>query len=163
MSKRSTTERLTQRYRNKETYIWFLLTWKRLIIHAIQNKYEVVTTSMRTPSGEIKDYPIETGLHHGLRLESLLSWMLIKDIQKIIPNCLHFVDDIILIEESREAINIKLELWRQTLETKVISQLSKFKYLGSIIQNDGKNNEDVIQVGWLKWRKALRVICDHKG
>ena len=78
MSKRSTTEviylwqSLTQRYRNKETYIWFLLTWKRLIIHAIQNKYEVVTTSMRTPSGEIKDYPIETGLHHGLRLESLL-------------------------------------------------------------------------------------------
>jgi len=45
---------------------------------------------------------------------------------------------------------------------KVISQLSKFKYSGSIIQNDGKINEDVIQVGWLKWRKALGVICDHK-
>jgi len=31
---------------------------------------------------------------------------------------MHFGDDIILIEDSREAINIKLELWRQTLETK---------------------------------------------
>lgn len=40
-----------------------------------------------------------------------------------------------------------------------------FKNLGSIIQNDGEINEDVtykIQAGWLKWRKALGVICDCK-
>ena len=38
-----------------------------------------------------------------------------------------------------------------------------FKYLGSIIQKDGKINSDVnhrIQAGWLKWR-ATRVLCDR--
>lgn len=38
------------------------------------------------------------------------------------------------------------------------------KYLGSILQNNGEINEVTykIQAGWLKWRKALGVICDCK-
>lgn len=47
----------------------------------------------------------------------------------------------------------------------VISQVSNFKDLESIIQDDGKINENVthrIQAGWLKWRKVLN-FCDHKG
>lgn len=39
-----------------------------------------------------------------------------KDIQKFIPNCLFFVDDIVLIR-SREPINSKLAFLRHTLET----------------------------------------------
>jgi len=45
-----------------------------------------------------------------------------------------------------------------TLEVKVgdhiISQVTRFKYLGSIVQNDRKIEADVshhIQAGWLKW------------
>ena len=40
--------------------------------------------------------------------------------------------------------------------------ISKFKYLGSILQNDRKINKDfthIIQVGWLKSQKTSRVIC----
>jgi len=43
--------------------------------------------------------------------------------------------------------------------------ISKFKYLGSILQNDRKINKDfthIIQVGWLKSQKTSRVICDCK-
>jgi hypothetical protein len=29
-----------------------------------------------------------------------------------------FVDDVVLLDESREGVNRKLELWRQTLESK---------------------------------------------
>ena len=39
-----------------------------------------------------------------------------------------------------------------------------FKYLGSIIQKDREIDGDVnhrIKVGWLKWRSATRVLCDH--
>jgi len=39
-----------------------------------------------------------------------------------------------------------------------------FKYLSSIIQNNGEINSDVnhrIQTGWLKWRKAKGVLCDR--
>ena len=41
-------------------------------IQAIQDMYEMVTTSVRTPSGETKDYTIGAGLHQGSALESLL-------------------------------------------------------------------------------------------
>ena len=47
-----------------------------------------------------------------LYLFSLVLDVFIKDIQKIILNCKLFADDIILIEESKEAVNNNLELWR---------------------------------------------------
>jgi hypothetical protein len=41
-----------------------------------------------------------------------------KDIQGDIPWCMLFADDVVLADESRVGINRKLELWRQTLESK---------------------------------------------
>ena len=41
-----------------------------------------------------------------------------KDIQGDIPWCMLFADDVVLVDESREGVNRKLELWRQTLESK---------------------------------------------
>jgi len=38
--------------------------------------------------------------------------MLIKEIQKIIPTGMLFIDDIALTEESREEANFKLGFWR---------------------------------------------------
>ena len=35
----------------------------------------------------------------------------------MIPWCMVFVGDIVLVGELREEINVKLELWRQVLET----------------------------------------------
>ena len=46
-----------------------------------------------------------------------------------------------------------------------IPQVTWFKYLGSIVQNVREIEADVthhIHVGWLKWRKALGVLCDKK-
>jgi hypothetical protein len=40
-----------------------------------------------------------------------------KDIQGDIPWCMLFVVDVVLIDEIRVRVNIKLELWRQTLES----------------------------------------------
>ena len=51
-----------------------------------------------------------------------------------------------------------------TVDSQEIPMSSHFKYLDSIIQKDGDNNSDVnynIQVGWLKWRSATGVLCDH--
>ena len=47
----------------------------------------------------------------------------------------------------------------------VIQQVNKFRYLGSIIQEDCEVDGDVnnrIQTGWYKWRNASGVICDNK-
>ena len=47
----------------------------------------------------------------------------------------------------------------------IIPQVPRFKYLGSVIQDDGEIEGDVnhrIQAGWMKWRKASGVLCDAK-
>jgi hypothetical protein len=41
-----------------------------------------------------------------------------KDIQGDIPWCMLFADDVVLVDETRAGVNRKLELWRQTLESK---------------------------------------------
>ena len=46
-----------------------------------------------------------------------------------------------------------------------ISQVTRFKYLGPIIQNDGEIEGDVnhnIQARWSKWMSASGIICDKK-
>ncbi|TKC11307.1 hypothetical protein FA727_23890, partial [Robertmurraya kyonggiensis] len=49
-----------------------------------------------------------------------------RDIQGDIPWCMLFADDVVLVDESREGVNEKLELWRRTLESKVF-RLSRTK------------------------------------
>jgi hypothetical protein len=47
----------------------------------------------------------------------------------------------------------------------IIPQVTRFKYLGSIVQNDGEREANVshhIQAGWLKWRRASGVLCDKR-
>jgi len=113
------------------------------------------------------------------------------------PRCMLFADDVVLLGESREELNGRLETWRQaleaygfrlsksktkymecnfskrrsgsTLEVKVgyhiIPQVTQFKYIWSIVQNDEKIEANVnhrIQVEWLKWRRASGVLCDKK-
>jgi len=114
---------------------------------------------------------------------------LTRGIQDEIPWCMLFVDDIVLIDESREGVNNKLERWRATLEAQgfrlsrskteylhcsfsaevggavsevaiegeSIPKVDKFRYLGSIIQENGDIDEDInhrIRVGWQKWKNA---------
>ncbi|KAH1188137.1 hypothetical protein GmHk_U059979 [Glycine max] len=123
--------------------------------------------------------------------------VLTEQIQEIAPRCMLFADDIVLLGESREELNERLETWRRALETHgfclsrskseymeckfnksrrvsnsevkigdhIIPQVTRFKYLGSVIQDDGEIEGDVnhrIQAGWMKWRKASGVLCDAK-
>ncbi|XP_063372213.1 uncharacterized protein LOC134660405 [Cydia amplana] len=46
-----------------------------------------------------------------------------------------------------------------------LSTVKEFKYLGSIISNDGKIDRDVTHrttVGWMKWRQLTGVMCDNR-
>jgi len=43
----------------------------------------------------------------------------------------------------------------------IISQVTRFKYLGSIVQDDGEIEADVnhrIQAGWVKWRRVDQML-----
>ncbi|RZB49939.1 Protein YLS3 [Glycine soja] len=170
-------------------------------IRAIQDMYDRVSTSVRTQGGESDDFPITIGLHQGSTLSpylfTLILDVLTEQIQEIVPRCMLFADDIVLLGESREELNERLETWRRALETHgfrlsrskseymeckfnkrrrvsnsevkigdhIIPQVTWFKYLGSVIQDDGEIEGDVnhrIQAGWMKWRKASGVLCDAK-
>ena len=87
---------------------------------------------------------------------------------------MQFADDIVLIDETREGVNVKLERWRHSLESRgfrisrskteylhscfngredargeviidglPIPKVEKFKYLGSIVQQNGEIEEDI--------------------
>ena len=43
---------------------------------------------------------------------------LTKHIQIEVPWCMLFVDGIVLVDETKEGVNIKLDLWRNNLESK---------------------------------------------
>ncbi|XP_070050314.1 uncharacterized protein [Nicotiana tomentosiformis] len=123
--------------------------------------------------------------------------VLMYHIQGEVPWYMLFVDDIVLIDEMQDNVNVQLEVWWQTLESKgfklsrtktenleckfsceiqggkgemmldsqVILRKWSFKYLWSIIQGDGENDEDVthrIGAGWIKWRLAFGVLHGKK-
>ena len=50
-----------------------------------------------------------------------------------------------------------------TIDGLSIPKVEKFKYLGSIVQQNGEIDEDInqrIKVGWQKWKHATGVLCD---
>ncbi|KAL5154055.1 hypothetical protein HKD37_19G053494 [Glycine soja] len=120
-------------------------------IRAIQDMYDRVSTSVRTQG------------------------VLTEQIQEIAPRCMLFADDIVLLGESREELNERLETWRRALETHGFRlSRSKSEYMEckfnkrrrvSNSEDDGEIEGDVnhrIQAGWMKWRKASGVLCDAK-
>jgi hypothetical protein len=65
-----------------------------------------------------------------------------RDIQGDITWCMLFADDVVLVDESQEGVNRKLELWRQTLESKRFRiSRTKTEYIrcdfGTTISEDG--------------------------
>jgi hypothetical protein len=64
-----------------------------------------------------------------------------KDIQGNISWCMLFADDVVLIDGSRIGVNQKLELWRQTLESKGF-RLSRTKTEYMRCQFSGENSDD---------------------
>jgi hypothetical protein len=99
-------------------------------ITLIKNMYDNVATSVRTNDGDTDNFPIKIGLHQGPALSPYLFDLVMdevtRDIQGDIPWCMLFADDVVLVDHSQTGVNKKLELWRQTLESKGF-RLSRIK------------------------------------
>jgi len=100
---------------------------------AIRDMYEGVRTRVRTVIGNTEDFPIDIGLQGSALSPFLFTTVmdeLTREIQDEIPWCMLFADDIVLIDESREGVNTKLERSRDTLEAKGFRlSRSKTEYL----------------------------------
>lgn len=128
--------------------LWWVLEKKKVpvkYVRVIKDMYDGVTTCVKTRDGLSNDFPITVGLHQGSALSPYLFALvmdeLTKHIQDEVPWSLLFADDIVLVDESREGVNAKLELWRNTLESKGFRvSRSKTEYMECEF-SDGRSRE----------------------
>lgn len=87
----------------------------------IKDMYDRVVTSVRTTCGETGDFQLTIGLHQGLALSAYLFALIMDEltthIQEEVPWYMFFADDLVLVNESRDGVNLKLDSWREALES----------------------------------------------
>ena len=77
-----------------------------------------------------------------------------RDIQGDIPWCMLFADDVVLVDESRTGVNQKLELWRETLESKGLRlSRTKTEYMRCDFSTTTREEEDINLEGQVVPRK----------
>ncbi|XP_021995201.1 uncharacterized protein LOC110892339 [Helianthus annuus] len=103
-------------------------------VDIIKDTYDRTETGVRAPVGDTNFFPVEVGLHQWSTLSPFLLVVVLDELSKLIqetvPWCVLFVDDIVLIVETKQCLNVRVEEWRVALEGKGlrISQ-SKTEYL----------------------------------
>jgi hypothetical protein len=74
-----------------------------------KDMYDNVVTSVRTSDGDTNDFLINIGLYQRSALSpylfALVMDVVTRDIQGGIPWCMLFVDDVVLVDESRTGVD----------------------------------------------------------
>ncbi|GJW75403.1 putative pre-mRNA-processing factor 6-like [Tanacetum coccineum] len=138
------------------------LIWKTLrdkgtpmkYIKVIQDMYEGARTCVRTPTGNSEYFPVDVGLHQGSAISPYLFALILDElsrgIQESIPWCLIFADDIVLVSDTPDGLNGRLEQWREMLENKGLRvSREKTEYMRcDFNRNENDQNEEaVIRIG----------------
>ncbi|PHU20573.1 hypothetical protein BC332_11724 [Capsicum chinense] len=120
-------------------------------IRVIKDMYDGAKTQVRTAGGDSEHFTVLTGLHQGSTLSpflfALVMDVLTRRIQGEVPWCMLFADDVVLIDETRGGVNDKLEVWRQTLESKGFRvSRSKTEYVECKFNDVRRENEVVVKL-----------------
>ncbi|XP_035841304.1 uncharacterized protein LOC118488194 [Helianthus annuus] len=103
-------------------------------VSIIKDMYVRSETSVRAPVGDTDFFAVEVGLHQGSVLSPFLFTIMLdelsRSIQETIPWRMLFADDIVLVAETKQRLNSRLEEWRAALEGKGLRiSRSKTEYL----------------------------------
>ena len=113
-------------------------------IEMIQDMYSRVMTMVRTIVGETNDFSITVGLHQGSALSPYIFALVMQD---EVPWCMFFVDDIVLVVETKVKVNAQLELWRAALESKGLKiSRNKTEYMEYNFSKNQGMNEGIVSI-----------------
>ncbi|XP_074347610.1 uncharacterized protein LOC141686476 [Apium graveolens] len=135
--------------------IWTSLESKgvsRIYVRAIQAMYSQVMTCFRTPVGDTQYFSVKIGIHQGSSLSPFLFAIIMdvptRGIPDVVPWCMLFADDMVIINETKSEINEKLEQWRVTLETSGLHvSHSKTEYMWCNFNNEPEEEGVDVRIG----------------
>ena len=103
--------------------IWWFLNKMNILrgyIVIIRDMYEGAVTRVRITCRETGDFPVTIDLHQRSALSPYFFALIIDKLtahfQEEVPWCILFADDIVLVDESSDGVNAKLERRQETLE-----------------------------------------------
>ena len=80
----------------------------------IKDMYDGVVTNIRTCGGTTSDFSITIGLRQESALSPFLFAIVMDELKRVTQDeiswCILFADDIVLVDEMRAAVNVKLQL-----------------------------------------------------
>ncbi|GJR56637.1 ataxia telangiectasia mutated family protein [Tanacetum coccineum] len=132
-----------------------------------EDMYEGARTCVRTPTENSEYFPVDVGLHQGSAISpylfSLILDELSRGIQESIPWCLIFADDIVLVSDTPDGLNGRLEQWREMLENKglrVSGEKTEYMRCDFNRNENDQNEEAVIRIGEhiLEPNKSFRYL-----
>ncbi|KAL3372890.1 hypothetical protein AABB24_005089 [Solanum stoloniferum] len=144
-----------------------------IYIRAIKDMYGGAKTRVRTVGGDSEHFPVEMGLHQGSVLSPFLFALvmdeLTRSIQEKVPWCMLFADDIVLIDETRDRVNARLEVWRRTLESKGFrlsrtkTEYLRCKFSEALDEADGEVRLDTQIIPKKESFKYLGAVIQRSG
>ncbi|XP_076884049.1 uncharacterized protein LOC143533062 [Bidens hawaiensis] len=111
--------------------------------------YSKSETSVRAPIRDTDFFPLEVALHQGSTSNRFLFAVVLDELSKLIQEsvqwCKPLADDIVLIAESKQDLNLRLEEWQAALKSKCLKiNRSKTKYY--YCDFCGANDDEDVQI-----------------
>lgn len=130
-------------------------------VRVCQDMYRDVNTQVRTAAGVTDKFPVSVGLHQGSALSpylfNLVMDVIVRDILEEAPWTMLFADDIVLVAETREEVEEKLNRWRDVLESRGLKiSRNKTEYMQMGEQDD--DNQLHLEQERLKKVEAFRYL-----
>ena len=110
-------------------------------VRMIQDTYRDVTTQVRSTVGVTDSFRVQLGLHQGSALSpflfNIVFDVLTETVREDPPWCVPYADDVVILARSRAASQVKLERWREALESRGLKiSRSKTEYMTTDLEGD---------------------------